>query len=85
MGDGDSFQEHLRTEVVMAEQRFATLRNSVFSLLDAPGGVLGPVLLAAADELAEATRLYIGALRRLAYFTANEAEKAAAKSSLRQA
>jgi hypothetical protein len=73
--DCDSFQEHLRAEVMLAEKRFETIRRSVFSLLDARGAVAGPELLAAADDLAEATRLYIGALRRFAHFTAHEAAK----------
>jgi hypothetical protein len=67
----ESFQTHLRQEVEVAGQRYEQAVNNVFALIGRPDVQLAPELLNATEELSEDLRLYTGALRRMANFTAN--------------
>ena len=67
-----SFHGYLRLEVDNAEKNYELAKERVFRLTGGPEITDGPALLKATEELAEAMRIYISALRRLAHFASHQ-------------
>jgi hypothetical protein len=81
----DRFQTYLRTEMDSAGETFETARARVFALLNASDLVSRHALLGATEEMAEAMRLYLGAIRRFAHFAANHQAQREEKALARHA
>jgi hypothetical protein len=70
----DDFHSYLHHEVVAAGRRYERATEQVFAMTNGPVVEPSPRLLKATQDLGETTRLYVGALRRLAHFTAHQTE-----------
>lgn len=76
----DSFHDYLRGEMENAGKGFETARERLFALMNDEDPGAAQALPAATEELAEAMKMYIGALRRIAHYSAHQKEdKAFAK------
>jgi hypothetical protein len=62
----------LRREVDQAGKRYETAQRRVLTLTGKPDFEAGPALLQATEVLREDMKIYIDALRRLAYYTADQ-------------
>lgn len=73
----EDFHSYLRHEVAAAGERYERATEQVFSITAGTVVKPGPRLLKATEDLGETTRLYLGALRRLAHFSAHQVERQA--------
>lgn len=71
MDSSETFMDYLRGEVEAAEKRYDRVLATLLSAED-PRGLPGT-----SEELIEATRIYVGAIRRMAHFVANRAQNRA--------
>ena len=65
MESRETFMKYLREEMESAGERY---QRALAVILDAPDLRASP---AASEEFIEATRIYIGAIRRIAHFASN--------------
>jgi len=70
------FHGYLRREVRSAAKSFEQARTRVLAMTAVPEPQISPALTEATEFLAEALRLYIGALRRLAHYSAHQTNAA---------
>lgn len=76
----ESFHSYLQGEMEEAGKVFEIARERVFALMNDPTPRAAQALPAATEEMEEAMKTYIGAMRRIAHFSANEKrDKAFAK------
>jgi hypothetical protein len=78
-----SFHNYLRREVDTAGRRYERATEQIFALTEKSTVEADPKLLKATQALDESTRLYLGALRRLAHFSAHQARRHARVSPSR--
>ena len=71
----ESFHAYLRDEVAAAGRRYERATEQIFAMTAGPTVKHAAGLSKAAEDLNETTRLYLGALRRLAHFSAHRAAR----------
>jgi hypothetical protein len=76
----EDFRLYLRREVASAQTEYDTARIRVLAFTEDRDLTPGPAFDHALADLLEATRIYVGAIRRLAHFAANDKAKSSAKA-----
>lgn len=80
MPDRDAnFRGYLRQEVDDAGQHYEQARVRFFALMGEPQFQPGPAVLEATEAFSEALRMYVGALRRLAHYSAHQGRRGSRK------